>query len=148
MMKAWMLRRFAIGIVVAVMTFPASAAIVSLTVEGTVFSIPAALSSEFSSGDRVRYEVVYNTNATDSNGSTNIGLYFDAVSSFSVTVGSSYSASSTDGNLETQNDVSVGDVFKADAFPSTGLIGDPVGGLALTRIAFQFFDTQALWLHR
>ncbi len=123
----------------------ANAVLINLTVEGDISSLGTDISSTFSRGDRIAYQVVYDTNATNSFDSVSLGRY-EALS-FSVNIGSYKAASSGWSIVVIDGFSGAYDIFRVQALASDGLSGPSVGGLELNRIAFQLWDEQLLWLN-
>ena len=124
-------------------TASAFANIITLTAEGTVSDVGAGISSDFKTGDRAVYELIYDTSASNSLG--NPAVYNTAISSFRVTVGT-YTATSQSGLINVYDNFSSMDLFRVTSLTSDGLSGASVGGHALNRIFFQLWDLDQLWL--
>jgi hypothetical protein len=121
----------------------ADAADVMLTASGTISTVSAGLEPGFKVGQRVSYQLVYDSASESSHARTSFGIYLNAIRTFSVAAGA-FAAVSPAGEIRVANRFAdAGDVFVAEASFADGLTGPVVGRLPLTRIAIQLWDTEA-----
>lgn len=125
---------------------PAHATLVGLTLEGDVISVDPALAGEFAVADRATFELLYDTAATDTNPSSSIGVYVDALISLSLEIGT-YTATAGTGSFSV-GDVPAFDQFLFSAFANFGsassptpLDGPPVNGLPISSLGLTLIDT-------
>jgi len=121
---------------------PAAATLIQVDFTGSVASLPAGLSGDLvEQGDTVIGRFVYDADVADVNGEDpNRGLYLDAVQSFSVSMGGTFSVSMTSPTtFAVLNDVPLGpprDALLVNAHQSTTqqLEGAPINGLVPVRM--------------
>lgn len=126
-------------------TFPGTTTAddVMLTASGTISTVSTGLEQGFKVGQRVSYQLIYDSTSSSSHARTSFGIYLDAIRTFGVAAGA-FTAVSPAGEIRVADRIAdVGDVFIAEASFADGLTGPGIGRLPLTRISIQLWDTEA-----
>jgi len=107
---------------------PAVAELISFTVEGTVFYVDSPLADTFSIGDTFRLEYTFESLTPDLEPNTDRGVYFDAITDLTVTVGN-YSATGPGSNSFSVYNSLFADLYRIDIdYP---MLGPSVNGFDL-----------------
>ncbi|GLX79321.1 hypothetical protein tinsulaeT_26610 [Thalassotalea insulae] len=122
---------------------PSIAALITLNAEGSLGGVPSELLPYFSRGDRVIYELVFDTETPPDSQIVGFASSFkSSVSLFSVTIGEFNAMASSVTELTVWNNSDI----RVNARISDGLTSSELGSFIVERLAFQLFDSDAKWL--